>query len=84
MAAGDVHGELTVAGEPFCGLPGMAFRQKNPFVLENVLSLSIHGLTLKYILYSCESAVRRVLFECTHTLNVLIYPTVVTYEVLLI
>lgn len=45
---GDVHGELTVAGEPFCGLLGMPVRRKNPFVLVAVLSLSIHGLTLLY------------------------------------
>lgn len=42
MAAGDVHRELTVHREPFCGLLGMTVRQKNPFVLETVLSLSIH------------------------------------------
>lgn len=34
MAAGDVHRELTIAGEPFCGLLGTTARQKNPFVLK--------------------------------------------------
>lgn len=39
MVAGDVHGDLTVTGEPFCGLLGMTVRWKDPFVLETVLSI---------------------------------------------
>lgn len=72
MAAGDVHGELTVAGEPFCGLLGMAVRQKNPFVLESVCPCQYVGL---HLYYSCVSPVRRVLFGCTHTLNFFINTT---------
>lgn len=53
MAAGDVHRELTVAGEPFCWLLGITVRQKNPFVLKNSLALSIHGLTLVYCTHLC-------------------------------
>lgn len=68
MAAGDVHGELTVAGEPFCGLLGMAVRQKNPFVLENVLSLSIHRLTLVYSRVLCRQSALGV-----HTYTALIH-----------
>lgn len=34
MEAGEVAGELTVAGEPFCQLLGIAVRWKNPFVEE--------------------------------------------------
>lgn len=52
MVAGDVHRELLVAGEPFCGLLG---RQKNPFVM----SLSICGLTLVH----CDVHARL----CVHT-----------------
>lgn len=51
MAVRDVHGELTTAREPFCGLLGMTVGQNNSFVLENILSCQYMGLNLLYCIY---------------------------------
>lgn len=72
MAAGDVHRELTVAGEPFCGLLGMTVGQKDPFVLENILSLSVHGITLVYCTSTCTICCTQSAL-CVHTYIELIH-----------
>lgn len=78
MAAGDVHRELAITGEPFCKLLGMTVRQKNPFVLP----LSIHALTHLYC--TPVSPGCRELFVITNTLIFFIQPTVSTNKVFMI
>lgn len=83
MAAGDVHRELTVAGEPFCGLLGMTVREGESFCSGECPAF-VNTWAYTYILHSCVSPVRRVLFVCTHTLNLSIHPNVDTNEALII
>lgn len=63
MAASEVHRELLVAREPFCGLLGMSVWQRNLFVVENVLALLIDSL-LVYVVLTCIYLLQSV---CTHS-----------------
>lgn len=77
MTAADGRRKLAVGGEPFCVLLGARVQKKNPFVVQNVAFLSLHGLscvhrghvTQAQLLASAVSHIQHVKYKFTDWIN---------------